>query len=131
MTTVVATASDFQSAPCIDPATIPLAPPAPQITADASENLRALRQSLEEWQSYRLVVVARLNSECATQVPAVQSPADCEIGPLENAWDDRQLTGSPAEDSMQLAAALRYVRLSATDIRNRLVQCGTPSENGT
>lgn len=115
---------------CVEPDSLPAAPSAFNITQDPSKNVEALRQSLLEWQGYRLALVSRLKSECAKQEPAVKVASDCEIGPLEDAWDEQQLTGGAAEDSIELAVALRYLKLSAADIRGRLILCPTPSYTG-
>jgi hypothetical protein len=124
-------ASDGPGEACVEPGSLPAAPSVVNITQDASENVEALRQSLAQWQGYRLALVSHLKAECAKQMRALTASSDCEIGPLEGAWDDQQLTGGAAENSIQLAVALRYVMLSATDIRGRFVSCRTSSQSGT
>lgn len=127
---IAAGAHAAESGRCIAPASLPPVPAAVAIGKDAGENVAALRRSLGEWQSYRLQLLDRLEKECATARPALSTGADCEIAPLEDAWDDFQLTGNDVEDSMHIAAELRYIKLSAADLRSRFVLCREPGKAG-
>lgn len=120
------TARAVESERCIEASSLPLVPADAVIGDDAGENVRAMRRSLNEWRSYRRLLLERLEAECGGSAPALTARTDCDVAPLEDAWDDLQLSGNEVEDSMQIAAELRYVKLSATDLRSRLVLCRAP-----